>query len=398
MRLEQAEGDELGVEVAGAEPLVPRVPPDPRGVWPDAVSHGGPDRAELARLGLHADRLLDFSVNSNPLGASPRAVRALRAVDVSQYPDRGSLDLRAALGAAHDVRPEEVLPGNGSVELIWLLAQVYLEAGDRALIVGPTFGEYEAAIRRQGAEPVVLAAHQSDDFRPRVEDLVVLLGMTRPRVIFLCNPNNPTGQALELEALGRLLRACGEALLVVDEAYLDFADGVPSALDLRRDPRVVVLRSLTKNFGLAGLRLGYAMAAPAVIDALGRAQPPWSVNALAQAAGLAALGDAEHLLAGVQLARHARVYLADGLASVGLRTLPSETNFWLVEVGDAAELRRRLLARGILVRDCASFGLPRHVRLAARPLDACARLVEALSLLLPIHAEREPSRCEVAGA
>ena len=388
MRLNQAEGEQLGVEVAAAEPLASNLLPTPRGVWPDAVSHGGPDHAELARLGLRADRLLDFSVNSNPLGASPRAVRALGAVDVSRYPDRESLGLRAALAAAHDVRLDEVLTGNGSVELIWLLAQVYLEAGDRAMIVGPTFGEYEAAVRRQGADPIVVAAQQADDFQPCAEDLVTLVGMTRPRVIFLCNPNNPTGQAVELETLRRLLAARGETLLVVDEAYLDFAEGVLSALDLRRDPRVVVLRSLTKNFGLAGLRLGYAVAAPAVIEALRRAQAPWSVNALAQAAGVAALGDAEHLLAGVRLARLARTYLADGLASVGLRCLPSRTNFWLVEVGDVAELRRRLLGRGILVRDCASFGLPRHVRLAARPLDACARLVATLSTLLPMHTER----------
>src|SRR5204862_1412397 len=164
-----------------------------------------------------------------------------------------------------------------------------------------------------------------------------------------------------------------------DEAYLDFADGVSSALALRGDPRVVVLRSLTKNFGLAGLRLGYAVAAPEVVEALGRAQPPWTVNAPAQAAGLAALGDDEHLAAGRRIAAEAKAYLVDGLGRLGLTCLPSRTNFWLVEVGNAAGLHRRLLPSGILVRDCASFVLPRHIRLAARPLPECERLLEALA-------------------
>ena len=342
------------------------------------MPHGGPDHAELARLGLRPDDLLDFSVNTNPLGASPRAVAALGAVDPSRYPDSEATDLRAALAAAHGVRPDEILAGNGSVELIWLLAQVYLDPGDRALVVGPTFGEYVAAVSRQRAEPVVFRASPADGFRPRIDDLVALIRAAGPRLLFLCNPNNPTGQALDSDDLARVLAVCDETLLVVDEAYLDLAEGVASALALRRDPRVVVLRSLTKNFGLAGPRLGYAVAEPGVLRALARAQPPWSVNALAQAAGLAALGDREHLLAGCRLARRAKAFLVEGLERLGLSCLPSRTNFWLVEVGDAAELRRRLLLRGILVRDGASFGLPRHIRLAARPRLECERLLEAL--------------------
>jgi histidinol-phosphate aminotransferase len=163
---------------------------------------------------------------------------------------------------------------------------------------------------------------------------------------------------------------------------LDFAEGVPSALDLCRDPRVVVIRSLTKNFGLAGLRLGYAVAEPIVVEALSRSRPPWTVNALAQAAGLAALGDEHHLQEGRRLARRAKALLVDHLGRLGLECVPSRANFWLVEVGDAAELRHQLLLHGILVRDCASFGLPRHIRLAARPLPECERLLGAIERLV----------------
>ncbi len=178
-----------------------------------------------------------------------------------------------------------------------------------------------------------------------------------------------------------MLLAAGDTLLVVDEAYFDFADGVSTAVGRWRDPRVVVLRSLTKNFGLAGLRLGYAVAELAAIEALSRARPPWTVNAAAQAAGLAALDDTEHLMAGLRVIRDARALLTSGLDRLGLRCLPTRANYWLVEVDDGAEIRRRLLREGILVRDCASFGLPRYIRLAARPIADCERLLGVVARL-----------------
>lgn len=344
--------------------------------------HGGPDYAELAALGLRADDLIDFSVNVHPLGASPRAVRALSAVQPERYPDAEALRLRGALAAVHGVRADEIVVGNGSVELIWLLAQVYLGLGDRALVVGPTFGEYAAAARQKGAEVVEARAGASDRFQLSVEDLARRIREAAPRAVFLCNPNNPTGQALTLDELEELLRASGEALFVVDEAYIDFADGVGSALSLRSHRPLVVLRSLTKAFGLAGLRLGYGVADRDVVDAVGRSRPPWTVNAFAQAAGLAALGDEAHLAEGRRLARRARAHLMDGLGRLGLSCLPTRASFWLVEVGDAAEVRRQLLHRGILVRDCSSFGLPRHIRVAARPIEECDRLLRTLEALV----------------
>ncbi|MDP8924112.1 MAG: histidinol-phosphate aminotransferase family protein [Chloroflexota bacterium] len=355
---------------------IPRLPP----LAP--VPHGGPDYAELAALGIRPESLLDFSVNGNPLGPSPRALRALELVDPARYPDTDALRLRAGLAAEHDVDPGAVLAGNGSVELIWLLADAYLAPGDRALVVGPTFGEYAAAARRRGAVVVDVAGLAEHGFRASLDIIRGQLAAVRPRLVFICNPNNPTGHLRPLGELAAILDACGEALVVVDEAYLDFADGADSALGLRLDPRAVVLRSLTKNFGLAGLRLGYLVAHPDVVDALASARPPWTVNAFAQAAGLAALDDREHLDAGRRIAREAKAFLVDGLTRLGLACLPSRTNYWLIDVGDAARLRRDLLRRGILVRDCTSFGLPGHVRIAARPLDECERLLEVVGGLV----------------
>lgn len=362
---------------AGRPPLAPRLPNIAR------VEHGGPDYAELAALGIRPDGLLDFSVNKNPLGASSRALRALDLVDVSVYPDARCLRLRAALASLHEVRDDDVLVGNGSVELIWLLAAVYLAPGDTALIVGPTFGEYEAAARRAGAKILQVDATEADAFRPDITRFVADIRKHQPRIVFLCNPNNPTGQALEPDEIGQLLVALGDGLLVVDEAYIDLADGVASVDALRHnDPRLVILRSLTKSHGLAGLRLGYVLAAPEIVRAVSSAQPPWSVNSFAQAAGLAALGDEEHIREGRRLARRSRAMLVDGLERLGFPCVPSRASYWLVRVGDGRLVRTALLRRGILVRDARSFGLPAYIRVAVRPRGECERLLSVLAGLL----------------
>ena len=358
-------------------------PPEPRLPAVARVEHGGPDFAELAALGIRPEALLDFSVNKNPLGVSPRAMRAVGLVEPSEYPDSRCLRLRAGLAAAHDVQPDEVLVGNGSVELIWLLGQVYLAPGDDVVIVGPTFGEYDAAARRAGARITQVDATEETAFRPILQEIVETIRQAEPRVVYLCNPNNPTGQALELDDVRYLLEVLGNGLLVVDEAYVELADGVESVVALgRSDPRLVVLRSLTKSHGLAGLRLGYLIGAAGVVEALGQAQPPWSVNAFAQAAGVAALGDDGHLTEGRRLARRARAMLVDGLEQLGLTCVPSRASYWLVKVGDGRQVRDELLRRGILVRDARSFGLPAYIRVAARPIDECERLLAVLAGLL----------------
>lgn len=348
---------------------------------PPAVVHGGPDSAELERLGLRAEDLLDFSVSTNPLGPSPAALAAARAAPVDRYPDRQALALRRALAGELGVGSDQLVVGNGSAELIWLLALAYLRPGDQAFVLEPTFGEYRAAARLLGATVGEWRAAAANDFRVDVAAVATALRRLQPRLAFVCNPNNPTGTWLTRAELAMLLDALPGGLLVVDEAYLELAGRDSPALPLLERGNLVLLRSMTKDYGLPGLRLGYAVAAPSIARALAAVQPPWSVNAAAQAAGLAALGDAEHVAAGRRLAAEARAYLTPRLAVLGYRSLPSVANFWLVEVGAATPLRRRLLERGILVRDCTSFGLPAFIRLAARPIAECERLVAALQEL-----------------
>ncbi len=339
-----------------------------------ACPHGAIGEAELAARGLA--EVLDFSVNCNPLGPPPGVAAALAAVDPARYPDDECRALRGALAARLGVDAERIIVGNGSIELIWLLAAAYLRPGDAALVIGPTFGEYARAVAIHGGRPLEHRAWAEAGFRPHVGEIAARARELRPRLVFLCNPNNPTGVYLGRAEVRRLSEACVDGLLVVDEAYLSFVERADSLLDLL-DEGVVLLRSLTKDYALAGLRLGYALAAPAVIDALRRVRAPWSVNAVAQAAGLAALADEVHLARAQQEVAAARAYLAAELTSLGLAVLPSATNFLLVRVGAATRLREALLRRGCCVRDCTSFGLPEYVRIGLRRVWECRQLVAA---------------------
>jgi L-threonine-O-3-phosphate decarboxylase len=340
------------------------------------VHHGSISDAELAGLGLRRDQVIDFSTNTNPLGPSPASLSAARAALWTHYPDDGAPRLKAAVAEREGVAPGQVVVGNGSAELIWLVALAFLGPGDRTTVVGPTFGEYARAAAIVGAAvDESLRARPEDDFAPPLD----ALADRAARVTWICDPNNPTGQLIGSARLAELAAAAPETLLVVDEAYAPFVDS------WRRWDRlpgnVVRLRSLTKDGAMPGLRLGYAVAAPAVARALDAVRPPWSVNAVAQAAGLAALADTAHLAAARDEVRRARAYVAGALTGLGWRVHPSSTNFVLVEVGDAAATRAALLRRGVVVRDCASFGLPGHVRIGLRPVEECARLVAAFGEL-----------------
>lgn len=343
------------------------------------VTHGSISDAELASLGLSRDAIIDFSVNSNPLGPSPAALEAARESVWSHYPDDQATALRRALAARNHVDESTVVVGNGSSELIWLIALAFLEPRDAAVIVGPTFGEYARATRIVGSNVHEYRARACGGFAVDVSAVTELVHAVDGRLVFLGNPNNPTGTLLSADDIERLARAVPEALVVVDEAYRAFVDAPPRTTPLLERGNVVLLRSLTKDYALAGLRLGYALASWDVRAALDRVRPPWSVNAVAQAAGLAAIGDEAHLEHARAEVRRARAYLTAALGDLGFPVLPSVANYLLVDVGNATVTRARLLKHGICVRDCTSFGLPAYVRIGLRPVADCERLVTAFA-------------------
>lgn len=345
--------------------------------------HGGLDAGELRSLGLQPGQVLDFSANINPLGASLRVRNAAVQSDLSAYPDRHSAVLREGLAAKLGVGIENLAVGNGSTDLIHLLARARLSYRDTCLIFAPTFGEYETAANIAGADVHLYPADESQGFRWSVDAAIVAIEQVRPRMVFLCNPNNPTGVYLDYGDIERIRIAVGErSLLVLDEAYVPFADQRWDSLPLLGKGNVALLRSMTKDHALAGARLGYLVTQPDVVSEVQQLQPAWSVNAVAQAAGIAALEDDAHVEEARKVILHSREYLYSELGSMDVPVTLSSANFVMARVEDAPAVRRALLSHGIAVRDCTSFGLPEHIRIAVRRLDECARLIEALREVL----------------
>jgi threonine-phosphate decarboxylase len=343
--------------------------------------HGTPDLAELKRLGIDPNAVLDFSANINPYGP-PGAVRtAIEGMSPGRYPDRECLVLRLALGESLGISPRYILPGNGASELIWLAALAFVRAGDHVVVIGPTYGEYARAAQLMGARIATYQSPEDAGFVPIAAAVQDLIDDRRPRVVFVCNPNNPTGTLLDPGLVVAWARRRPRTLFVVDEAYLPFASAGGALLGEAAD-NVLVLRSMTKDFGLAGLRLGYAFGPEHLLEPLRRAQPPWSVNAFAQAAGIAALRDAAHRQDSLERLYHAKAALVSGLAALGLTVLPSAVCFFLVRTGDGAAFREKLLRYGMLVRDCASFGLPAYSRIAVRRPEENSRLLSVIQEVL----------------
>ena len=344
-----------------------------------APDHGGLDLAELRALGLEPSEVVDFRASVNPLGVSPLVARALADVDPSVYPDRECILLREALAAKNDCPVERILVGNGSTELIHLIARASLGATDPALVFGPTFGEYEASITLNCATMHWITADEGNGFHWDIDEAIETIRLLAPKLVFLCNLNNPTGVLLDEESVGKVADAVGlHGILVVDQAYLPFVpDGWNSDALVDRD-NVVVLRSMTKDHALAGLRVGYLMATEQFIERVEGYQPSWSVNAYAQAAALASLADDEHVQRAREVVVQAKSYLEAVLPDMGIPVLPSAANFLLAKVGDATTVRLNLLKLGICVRDCSSFGLPTYIRIGMRKLDDCQRMVTAL--------------------
>ncbi len=341
--------------------------------------HGGLDVAELRSVGLVPEQVLDFSSNVNPLGPSVRVRQAVSDAILSDYPDRHSLTLREALSERLGVGGEQILVGNGSTELIHLLARASLQPGEKCLIFEPTFGEYRAAATIAGAEVFSVRADAAKDFQWPIRAAIGTIEQLRPRLVFLCNPNNPTGVQLSPNVVRSVHNASRKhGLLLLDDAYMSLADHPFETTPLLRSGGLAILRSMTKDHALAGLRLGYLMADPGLVSAMRRIQPAWSVNAVAQAAGLAATKDQAHLGRARTVISESKSYLRSELQEVGVPVTESAANYILARVGDAASVRSALLRRKIVVRDCTSFGLPEHIRIAVRRLEECALLVDAL--------------------
>jgi len=358
--------------------------------------HGGDVHAAARELRLPVSRLLDFSASINPLGPSKRVLRAAAgALPLTcHYPDPTCHDLVTALASRWKLAPAHFVIGNGSSELIHLLPRAL--AIRRALILGPTFSEYEQAVSREGGRVTYLHARRENQFQPTIEQASKAIRMTQSRFdgLFLCNPNSPTGQASGPEDVLALVETASRrgAWTVVDESFVEYCEGHSVLGSVAREPHLVVVRSFTKFYALPGLRIGYLVAAEETAARLRRVQPPWAVNVLAQAAAQAALEDQRHAQRSLAFMHIERARLAQALKAIpGLTDFPSAANFLLVELPaplEASHVTQALRQRGLLVRDCSMIpGLnERTIRIAVRMTAENRRLVTALRCL--VKAER----------
>ena len=321
--------------------------------------------------------------NENPLGPSPKAVAALRErlEELHLYPDGGCFHLRRALAAKLGVAPERLVFGNGSNELIELAVRTFLRPGDEALLSQGTFVAYGLALDAMGA---AVRTVPMKDFGYDLEGMARAL-TPETRCVFLANPNNPTGTIYGRAEWQDFLERVGpDVLVVADEAYFEYVSDpdYPDSLDDHREDRAVLtLRTFSKAYGLAGLRVGYGIAHPEIVAMMNQVREPFNVNAAAQWAATAAVDDTEHLRRSIEVNRQGLALLAEGLAALGVEWVPSQANFILVRTGQVGRVYEELLRRGVIVRPVGPE-FPEHVRVTVGTPDENRKFLDGLSRIL----------------
>src|SRR5574337_599144 len=369
-----------------------KISPRPEVVSLVRAEHGG-------RLHLAADlpaheraRPLDFSTTVHAYGPPAPVRQALQEARVEEYPDPDASAFCTLVARIAGVPPRWVMAGNGSVELLRMIPLAYVRPRDPVLLIGPTFDEYRVGVEVMGGGIHEMRAEPERSFRPDIPNIVKTIRSVRPRLIFLCNPNNPTGHYLGEAEVREILHACREGILVVDEAFVNFVAEPWPAVPLLDAGPLILVRSMTKDYALPGVRLGYALSVPELLDPLRRVRVPWGVSTLAQEAGMAALSDEGYLLKVMRAVREDARGFVEELRANGRGVVHGTAHFCLIPVTDgdkAAESLRRL---GMLVRPCRSFGLNKYIRIGPRRPDENARLIQAITRVLG-HADEMHQVC-----
>lgn len=350
-----------------------------------AYSPGRPIDEVKREFGL--TDVIKLASNENPLGPSPKAVEAVKlaANKMNIYPDAASSELKAALGERFGMDPAGIVIGNGSDEILNLLGLMFLGGPDDTVVMGqPSFLRYAATPVLPGSTAVRVPV----DGHWR-HDLTAMAGAVTPstKLVFLDNPNNPTGTLVKKPELDHFLDAVpADVLVVLDEAYYEFAcdePGYPDSLQYVRDGRpVVVTRTFSKSYGLAGVRVGYAFAPPEIVDAFDRVREPFNVNALAQVAAIAALGDDDHLANTIAMNSEGLGRIRKRMSELGFETVESFANFVCIDVRrPPEEVTDALLRQGVIVRPGDVLGMPNHIRVTIGTPDEVARFLEAFEVV-----------------
>ena len=341
--------------------------------------------SEVAReLGLKEQNIIKLASNENPLGIGPRTRAAIEAAlgDIARYPDGNGFELKQALSARYGVDMASIVLGNGSNDVLELVALAFLGPGRAAVMSQHAFAVYPLATQARGARSIVVPAknygHDLEAMVKAIDD--------ETYVVWVANPNNPTGTYARPDELEAFLRKVPERVLIVlDEAYNEYiqrdlrADPVKW---LRRHPNLIVTRTFSKAYGLAGLRVGYALAHPSVADIMNRVRQPFNVNSIGLAAAAAALDDMEFVARSFAENLNGMRQIEEGAGELGLDFIVSFGNFLTVRVGKAGEIFKRLLRRGVIVRPIGGYGLPEHLRVSIGTAAENEKFLAALSASL----------------
>jgi histidinol-phosphate aminotransferase len=340
---------------------------------------------ELAREhSLQPEHIVKLASNENPLGMPESARRAIEAAlpELGRYPDSNGFELKASLSRRLGVPAEWITLGNGSNDILEAAAAVMLAPGRSCVYAQHSFAVYPLATLARGARSIVVPAREFG------HDLAAMLAAidADTRLVFVANPNNPTGTFVGADAMAEFLAGVPpQVVVVLDEAYNEYLAPElrhPSIDWVRRFPNLLVSRSFSKAYGLAGLRVGYGVAQPELTDLLNRVRQPFNCNSLAQAAAVAALADEAFVARSVEVNRQGMAQLTAAFDALGLRYLPSFGNFVLVQVGDGAAVYQGLLKRGVIVRPVANYGLPQWLRVTIGLAEENARFTAALREVL----------------
>jgi len=364
--------------------------PDPSLLAPEYIRSLGryvPGKpvGELAReFGLTASNIVKLASNENPRGPSPavRAAIAAATDEVCRYPDGDAFELKAALSARLRVSPFQLVLGNGSNDVLELVTQAFLRPGDHAVYAQHAFVVYPLATQARSATGIEVPA------RDYGHDLAAMRSAITPqtRIVFIANPNNPTGTWIASEPLRAFIASVpANVLVVLDEAYneyLESGERAESAAWIAEHPNLIISRTFSKAYGLAALRVGYGVMDAKVADMMNRVRQPFNVNALAQAAAVAALADTGYVDESRALNSAGMHQLREGLRALGLTYVPSHANFLLVRVGDGAAIYQRLLEQGVIVRPVAGYGLPEFLRVTVGLPAENRRFLDAMAAVL----------------
>ena len=348
-----------------------------------AYQPGKPIEETARELGLRPEEIVKLASNENSMGPSPLAVLAMQqaAAGAHIYPDGASFALRSRIAAEHDVDFANTVVANGSSELIELLGHAFLRPGTEVIAADYAFTLYPIVAKLLGADYISIP--NRDKWIHNLEAMLAAI-TPRTRLVFITNPTNPVGTMVtqaELESF--IARVPEHVVVAIDEAYIEFAgEPTDSVKFVKSGKQVAVLRTFSKAYGLAGARCGYAITTPEIADLLNKARSPFNVNLFAQVGALAALDDKEHIARSVQMVSEGRQAYVQFFEEKGLEYVPSHTNFILVNVGNGVEVFRKALAKGVIMRPMAAYGLTEYIRITIGNAQENARCIEVLRELL----------------